>query len=96
MAPVFVARAWRVFAPGCLSLFKVRTDGSQLRGGLRASTSATDPRQVFGHFRRHELNLQKAAFIVKPYRVARTLRLVFTTYSLAPCQKANVALRNGY
>ncbi|MGA7791502.1 MAG: DUF2127 domain-containing protein, partial [Candidatus Acidiferrales bacterium] len=35
MAPVSVAGAMRVFAPGCLSLFKVRTDGSHLRGGLR-------------------------------------------------------------
>ena len=28
MAPVFVAGAKRVFAPGLVSLFKVRTDGS--------------------------------------------------------------------
>ena len=35
MAPVSVAGTMRVFAPGCLSLFKVRTDGRHLRGGLR-------------------------------------------------------------
>ena len=87
MAPVFVAGACRVFAPGCVRLFKVRTDGSQLRGGLRASTSATNSREVFGHFRRHRLKLQKAAFIVKPHRTSRNLRFVFTTYSLAPCRR---------
>src|SRR6266404_685132 len=59
MAPVFVSGASRVFAPGCLSLFKVRTNGSQLRGGLRASTSATNSREVFGHFGRHSLPYRK-------------------------------------
>jgi hypothetical protein len=32
-------------------------------------------------------NLQKAAFIVKPYHAARKLRLEFTTCSPAPCQR---------
>jgi hypothetical protein len=59
MAPIFVSGASRVFAPGCLSLFKVRTDSSQLRGGLRASTSATNSREVFGHFRRHSSTYRK-------------------------------------
>jgi hypothetical protein len=83
MAPVFVAGASRVLAPGGLSLFKVRPDGSQFQGGFRAPTSATNPRQVFGYLRRHALNLQKAAFIVKPHLKARNLRLVFAIYSPA-------------
>jgi len=82
MAPVFVAGASRVFTPRCLCLFEVRTHGSQLRGGPRASTSATDPREVFCHFGRHEFNLQKAAFIVKPL-YPRNLRRVSTFSSLA-------------
>jgi len=59
MAPIFISGASRVFAPRCLSLFKVRTDGSQLRGGLRASTAATNSREVFGHFRRHSSTYRK-------------------------------------
>jgi hypothetical protein len=34
-----------------------------------------------------QLNLQKAAFIVKPHRTSRNLRFVFTTSSLPPCQR---------
>jgi hypothetical protein len=59
MAAIFVSGASRVFAPGCLGLFKVHTDGSQLRGGLRASTSTTNSRQVFGYFRRHSSTYRK-------------------------------------
>jgi hypothetical protein len=43
MATIFVSGASRVLAPGCLGLFKVRADGSQLRGGLRASTFISLP-----------------------------------------------------
>jgi hypothetical protein len=38
--------------------------------------------QVFGNFRRHGLTLQKAAFIVEPLQNHKSLRIVFTTYSL--------------
>ena len=59
MTPIFIAGASRVFAPGCLSLFKVRTNGSQLRGGLRTSAAATNSREVSGHFRRHNSTYRK-------------------------------------
>jgi hypothetical protein len=39
MAPILYRGVSRVFAPGCLSFFKVRTGGSLHRGGLRAPTS---------------------------------------------------------
>jgi len=87
MASIFVSGASRVFAPGCLSLFKVRTDGSQLRGGLRASTSATNSREVFGHFRRHSSGYRKPLSSSSHTVTRRKLRFVFTTSSLPPCQR---------
>ena len=88
MAPIFVSGASRVFAPGCLSLFKVRTDGNQLRGGLRASTSATNSREVFGHFRGHSPSTYRKPLSSSSHTVTRRkLRFVFTTSSLPPCQR---------
>ena len=94
MAPVLVTGTARVFAPGGLSLLKVCTDGSQLRGGLRAAASATDPRQIFGYLRRHKPKLQKAALIVKPRLT--TLKSSSRIHHLfaGSVSKANVALRN--
>jgi hypothetical protein len=65
--------------------------GSYGRQPTSRRTSSVRPGDQFSidiwSLQKAQLNLQKAAFIVKPHRTARNLRLVFTTYSLPPYQR---------